>query len=402
MLCASKEGNKGVFLFILCGLAVVLSFPGRIFAEQPRIHLGTIEIHPYASIEEKYDTNIYLETRDQEKDDWITDYRVGIAAEKPLIPERGDDCKIEAYYHADGIIYADYDELSRFDHTAHTALTCAFPNDFGVKVSEDFLKTQSPPNNERTLLMKRWWNRGKAEVNYTREKVKFAGDYTMTLNNYDDQGNLNYDDAMFSGTAGYNLDTKTWLLGELTYGNIKYDDSTTNSNSEYYRGRVGVEGDIAPKLTGMLKCGYRAQNYEDSPQDDYSGMDIYANLKYAVAQRSTLNLYGEIRPEESSYAPNNYYQINTAGIKFDHLLREHLWLNSGASWALNLYSVESTEDGKTAKRRDTLWGTDVGLKYEVKDWLFFNAGYEFKEKSSNFNKFSYHDHKILSRISAAF
>lgn len=434
-------------IFLLCALAVALSFLSSVWAEQPRsktpqdklkspdrpkapsnvieaedvapaaketsffsvdedkprIHLGALELHPYSSIEERYDTNIYFQPRGQEHEDWITDYSVGFAAKMPLVPQRGDDYLIEGNYHADIIEYANHHKLSRVDHTAHAALTCAFPNDFGVRLSEDFLKTQDPPNDERTLLTKRLWNMADARVNYIREKIKLEGAVTLTADSYNEYHNLNHNDCMGTATAFYNIGPKTWLLGEFNFGRIIYRNSATNSDSDYYQGRVGVEGDIAPKLNGMLKFGYRNQDYSNSTlANDYSGTDVYGNLKYEVTQRTTLNIYGEIRPEESSYGTNSHYQINTAGVKFDHLLSQRLWLNGGAFWALDLYPTESTEGSKTAKRRDVLWGTAVGLKHEVKDWLSLNAGYEFKQRNSNFNNLSYNDHKVLFRVSATF
>ena len=379
------------------------SWMDNIDENKPLIHLGSLEFRPYGLIEEKYDSNIYLQPRGQEHDDWITDYRVGFAAKMPLVPERGDDYLLEGNYHADIIEYSKNHKLSRVDHAAHAALTCAFPNDFGFRITEDFLKTQDPPNDERTGLTKRIWNMGEARINYTREKIKFEGAYTLTTNSYLKYSNLDYNDNMFTGTAFYNIGTKTWLLGEFNYGFMNYKNNVTNSDSKYYQGRVGVEGDIAAKLTGTLKFGYRYQDYTLAAlANDYASFTAFGNLKYEISGRTTLNIYGERRQEESSYTTNSYYTINTLGIKFGHLLMQCLWLNGGAFGVLDFYPEESTEGAKTSRRKDALWGAAAGFKYEIKDWLFLNAGYEFKQRDSNFNNFSYNDHKVLFRVSVTF
>jgi hypothetical protein len=67
-----------------------------------------------------------------------------------------------------------------------------------------------------------------------------------------------------------------------------------------------------------------------------------------------------------------------------------------------MYPVESTEGAQTKKRRDTLWGTNAGLKYEVKDWLFMSTGYLFKQRNSIFHNYSYNDHQITVRGSVVF
>lgn len=451
MLHTSKKGNKGVYLFIMCALALALCFPVNAFAQQPkphtsqgklkspdvpkaqaniaspkyvapapaaqtpffswmnnidkdkpRIHIGSLEIHPYGSIEEKYDTNIRLEPRGQANEDWITDYRTGIAAKMPLVPSRGDDYIAEAYYHADFIQFLHNNKLSRIDHTAHGAVSGKMPNDVGFRVSEDFLKTQDPPNNERTLLTKRWWNMIDARADYTREKIKVEGAYTQTTNVYLENANLSYNDYMGTGTVFYNIGTKTWLLYETNVGRIMYNKSPTNSNSQYFQGRVGVEGKIAPKLTGTLKFGYRYQDYSRSSASNYSALTAFGNVKYDITQRTSLSIYGEKRPIESTYASNSYYNDDTVGVKFEHLLAKRLWLNGGAFWAYDTYPTDSQEGDTVAKRRDTIWGTGVGFKYEVKDWMFINTGYQFKQKDSVFHNFSYNDQQVTVRGSVAF
>ena len=442
--------KRTIGLLLLCALAITLSFPASVLAEQPRprtpqdklkspdtpkvpanvvepadaapaakkpffswldnvdkdkprIHLGALEFHPYGSIEEKYDTNILLEPRGQENEDWITDYRAGVGAKMPLIPERGDDYMFEGYYHADFIEFLHQHKLSRIDHTAHGAVTCAFPNDFGVRVSEDFLRTQDPPNNERTLLTKRWWNMADGRVNYTREKIKLEGACTLTTNSYDSFANLDYNDFMVTATAFYNVATKTWLFGELNFGSIKYyKGSNTNSGSQYYQGRVGVEGKIAPKLTGTMKFGYRYQDYSRTQASNFAALVAFANLKYEITERTMVNIYGDSTPVESTYASNSYYQASTVGLKFDHLLTQRLWLNGGGFWGINLYPTQSTENDMTAIRRDVLWGAGTGLKYEVKDWLFLDMGYAFKQRDSNFHNYSYNDHQVSFRVSVIF
>jgi hypothetical protein len=44
----------------------------------------------------------------------------------------------------------------------------------------------------------------------------------------------------------------------------------------------------------------------------------------------------------------------------------------------------------------------LGLKYEVKDWLFLNTGYEFKQRDSVFHNYNYNDHQVTVRGSVMF
>jgi len=364
---------------------------------QGNIHWGAVEFHPVASFQEKYDTNIVLAPRGQENMDWISDYLVGLAAKTPLIASRGNDFIAEAEYHADFLDYMRYDRLSRVDHTAHAAFRGNLANGFGAKFTEDFFKTQDQANNELTALQKRWWNKMDARVNYTREKITLEAAYTIIMNRYLQSHNLSYNDHMMSGVVYYSLSEKTRVFNEANIGRIQYRKSPTNSNSYYYQDRIGIEGKVAPKLTGTAKLGFRYQDYERKTVKDYAQITAFGNLRYDITERTTFNLYGETRPEESSYADNSFYISNIIGLKGDHLLTKRIAVEGGVFWAYDRYLSLSTEGDQSAKRRDTLWGINLGLKYELRKWWLLDAMYVAKQRDSRFNNFDYNDQQVTMR-----
>lgn len=364
---------------------------------QGNVHWGTIELHPIGSFQQKYDTNIFLEPRGNETMDWISNYKVGLAAKSPLVPSRGDDYMAEVEYHADFYDFMRYDRLNRMDSTAHAAVRGNFPNGIGAKVTEDFFYTQDPPNNELTGLSKRWWNKLDGKINYTREKITVEAGYSVIMNRYLRYHNLNYNDHMMTGTVFYNVSEKTRLLNEFNIGRIQYRKSPTNSNSYYWQDRIGVEGKIAPKLTGTFKFGFRYQNYERKTAQDYAFLTTFGNIRYDLSERTTLNLYGESRPEESSYANNSHYGSHIIGFKGEHLFTQRIAADGGIFWAYDRYPELTTEGDKSAKRKDWLWGADVSLKYELRKWWLLDAGYRFKQRNSNFHNFFYNDHQVTAR-----
>ncbi len=389
-----------IFLSSILTVYLLSTFADNVFAQnEPNIHIGALELHPFASVKQTYDTNIYLEPEGEENDDFISDVALGMGAEMPLIPEREKDFMIKASYQADIIMFWDQDQRNRVDHTVRALLDCAFANDFRLRVKEHFKKTADPPNSERTSLDKRYRNTLDSALAYTREKITLEAGYMMTRDGYNDLTNLNKTDDMLTTTCFYQIFPKTSILAEYNFGVIAYDNNETNSDSKYHQGRLGLVGDLWPKITGTLKTGYRYVTYDESDKDDFSGFTVFANIKYDLTQRTEMNLYAQRTSRESSYSTNSYFESNKIGAKLNHQLLERLWFNAGGFFQHNRYPTETTENSVTAKRKDALWGLNAGLKYEIKEWLFINTDYEFKQRDSKFDTFDYNDHKILAEVS---
>jgi len=391
--------------FFSCILAVflVLIFADMVFAQHlPYIHIGTLEIYPLASATQEYDSNIYLEPKNEENDDFISDITLGMKAQMPLIPQREEDFMLHVSYQADIIEFWRHTLNDRIDHTVEGELDFTFANDFRLEIEESFKKTADPPNSERTSLDKRFRNTLDTILTYDREKIRFKGSYMMLRDDYDGLNNLDKTDHMFTGSSFYQIFPKISLLAEYNFGMITYDSNETNSDSKYHQMRLGVEGDLWSKVTGTVKAGYRYVRYDERDKSDFSSFTLFGNIKYNATERTEINIYAERTSQESSYSTNSYFEVNNIGIKLDHQLLERLWFNGESFFQYNLYPTETTEGSKTDKREDLLWGLGAGTKYEVKEWWFINADYEFKQRNSNFVAYDYYDHKISAKVSVMF
>lgn len=391
-------------LLLMCVmLHIFLGVSAFAYAEG-NVHVGALEIHPFINLVQKYDDNIFLEADNQENDDWITTWTLGFNTKMPLIPSREDSFILETTYAADIIKFWDNDEQDRTDHTLHAAVDCEFANDWTFRVEDDFKKTADPPNSELTSLVKRIRNTGNIVVGYIRDKIGFDVGYKNIRDDYDNStySSLDKYEHVITATGYYQLFPKTSVFGEYNYGRFDYDEGGTNSDSTYNQFRVGLKGEIAPKLTGTVKAGYKTTSYEQSSKDDFKGGTIWSNLTYEIQERTTMNIYGERGAQESSYSTNSYYAANRAGIRLDHQLLDRLFLITGGSYQLNKYPDETTEGSVTAKRKDDIWSADIGLRYEIREWSAVELMYERKERDSKFNTFDYEDNKISTRVSVLF
>ena len=71
-------------------------------------------------------------------------------------------------------------------------------------------------------------------------------------------------------------------------------------------------------------------------------------------------------------------------------------------YQINQYPEETTEAEGTAKRRDDIWRAEIGVRYEMKDWVFFEVRYIYKDRDSKFATFDYTDNQYIGKVTVIF
>jgi hypothetical protein len=390
---------------ISIGVSLIIFFIYSIFSfanAAGNIHVGNIEIHPFATVEQKYDDNIFLQPKHQNKKDWITITTLGLALDMPIMPDRKEDSYLKVKYSADIINFWDYTKQSRVDHNAKAVLNHKFPNDFTLKIEDNFQKTADPPNSELTALERRFRNNTQAVLGYMREKIGFDLGYNNIRDAYVNLKDLDKYAHIFTATGYYQLFPKTLMLAEYNLGKIVYDTNTTNSDSKYYQWRVGLKGQIAPKLIGVVKVGYKQTDYKESGKNNFKGFATFINVTYDLKERTTLNIFGERSSEESTYSTNSYFEYDRLGLAVEHELLERLFLVSSAYCQLDRYPDVNTEGSLTAERKDVIYDGSIGLRYEIKDWVNLETNYEYKQRDSKFSTYDYKDNRYTVKINFMF
>ena len=366
------------------------------------LHIGTMEIHPFASVEQKYDDNIFLEPKGSEDGDLITIATLGFDVKKPLVVGREDDFMLEGGYRAEVVNFWDSTESSRVDHMAHVLTDLNFANDFGLKISEQYEKTADPPNSERTALQKRYRNLIRVLLSYEGKETGFDVGYENVRDGYNNLTNLDRYESIVSMTGSYQIFPKTSIFGEFDYGLIDYDIQTTNSDSSYRQWMAGLRGEIAPKLTGTVKTGYRSSDYEQRSKSDFQGLTFYGDLLYDIQERTQLLFTFQGGPVESSYGSNSFYKNNTVGFILSHELRPKLSMEFEASYEHNKYPDATTEGTITSKRKDHIYKAGLDFTYEMKDGIQIAVGYEYKQRASGFSNYDYKDNRVRTKVSFLF
>ena len=389
---------------IVTGLIICLFLISSVYAESGgNLHIGNIKIHPFTSVETKYNDNIYLESKGNENRDLITTTTLGFDTKTPLVFLRGDP-EFDLNY-AVGI--KDYKENSSQDiveQVLEANTTYDISTEFYYKIREKYIYTADPPNLEVITLEKRYRNILTQNFGYAKNRIIIDTQYQIIKDHYFSSGysSLNKTEYIFTPKFSYQIFSKTFIFTSVDFGDIKYNTNSTNSDSKDYRYNVGLEGQISSKIDGLLKFGQEQKHYDESTKKDFNGLATEINLGYKLSDRTKLNFTGSRFAEESTYANNSYFISIGIAIKANHSLNEKLTVTPGVKYSYNKYPEETTEQSVTKKRRDYVLGFSLGFMYAIRDWSSVEIGYEYEKRNSNFNKYGYVNNQVFVKFKILF
>jgi hypothetical protein len=383
-------------------LIIFYLFIAEVFAIRPNVHKGGITIDPIFSIKHIYDTNIYLAPASERGADNITDLKLGLNINLPLVPEREKDIIASVMYRLDYLAYWKNTGRSRMDHNLNSYFNSKLFELFNFSVRQHFKRTADPPNTERTALEKRNRNAIGSALTYLGHKMSVEGNYQFVRDAFDNFKNLSKSYHILTGSFFWKYLPKTFMFLEYDYCFIDYDNNTTNSNSNSNQIRLGISGDLWLRSFGVAKIGYRNVHYNEKEKKNYQGLALHVDIRWDITQRTRTHVFVTFTSEESTYSINSYFASNLIGLLVSHQLTERLGLNCRGDYIYNKYPAITQEDGKNAKRKDVIWRLKAGLKYEIREWVFSEIQYEFAKRNSVFNNFDYLDNKIWGSIAFTF
>jgi hypothetical protein len=223
--------------------------------------------------------------------------------------------------------------------------------------------------------------------------------YKNTITRYITDGYENEDknENFINAIGTYRIFTKTKLLAEFDYGNIAYI-KTFNSDANFYQGLVGIRGKLTEKCTAEIKGGWQYRDYTRATTKDYDGLVTTASIQEDFTENDILKITWLRTPFESLYTGTNYYVANNVTGMYIHKFTEKFSANVNTSYQLSTYPTETTEDSETRKRQDSTWSIGAGVEYAMQKWAICRAGYEFRQRLSNFDKFEFNDNLVTASL----
>jgi len=373
----------------ILALAAFVAFPA--FAAGPVQFIATEDI--------SYDDNIYLKPNTGEKrDSLISTTRVG-ANYKGQLP--GSDLKLTA-----GALVG-YNAYTKEPSTNNywDALGNVELANQQFKLGDRLLFTSDPANSSLTDRAKRMNNTGYVSYKTTNEKLFSVGLSVEDIFDRYFEANmayLNRNRINAGAQLYYNFNTKTNIFVEYMFSDIEYRDNSWNDSTGHRVG-LGINGQIAPKVTGTAKVTYDMRDYSK----DFAGADntphlfgYYAALTWKPSNRDTIRLSGERKMEETLYGNNRYFADTMIALYAQHKFNSKWAAGVTFGWEDMYYSRVVIGDAK--RRRDNLYTVRPQLDYMFKDWLMGSVWYQYRTRQSNKDWADYENNKAGVSIKALF
>ena len=353
---------------VLLLLAAFVALPAA--AEKP--------LHFVASQTISYDDNIYL-TDKNTKDSLISTTRVG-ADYKAQVPSTGLQFNADA-----GVGYNAYTENHDKNNYWEALGGFGLGNE-QFKVGDRVIYTADPANSSIDERYKRLNNTG--YFSYVTSHDKTFGLGFLASDSYDHyydfimQG-LNRNRLNLGAQLFYNVSPKTHFFAEYIYSDIDYQKEAGKiRNSHSHNLGLGVEGQVAPKVTGTAKVTYDMRSYENDMEgyDKYNDLvGYYVALTWKPTARNLVRLSGTRKMEETAYGLNRYFADTLVSLYGSHKLTDKFTVALDLAWEDMKYPKYDHD----IKRNDTLWTVRPELDYQFKEWLSAGVWYQFRLRDSN-------------------
>ncbi|MBW1800173.1 MAG: outer membrane beta-barrel protein [Deltaproteobacteria bacterium] len=414
--------KKGIFRFCLLATLLLVFESAQVTAqEQGRIRFGNLKIIPSLALDGVYDDNIFLGNgtpltpNEQEVSDFITH----------IVPALYFDYEIKGRggmrlgYEGDFAFYADRDEndwqnnsgIFDFDYNAPGGLI------FGIK--EKYTDAEDPFGSAELFGLgrpqtKRWFNDLGTNIGYAfGERAKAFFYYNFFKQDYDTIQDSTQDYKRNEFGAGYQMRilAKTWGFFRYHYGEQDFfthppgtgSNESNDADNDWHRVNLGLTWDSGAKFAGELNFGFQWQSY-DNPSDPagqlYDDTDTWiasTQVTYNATENTSLILSISRAVRVTGATTNEFFEDTSIGLRLTQNLMPKLTLLTGLMYMNNDYNLPVNNP----RDDDTLMG-DIGLDYQVQEWLKAGVGYAYNRRDSNIVTEDYTDNQFTFSVSAVY
>ena len=380
-------------------IAAVLLMPAAAGAQQ-NLKIGNMEVNPFMSTQESYDSNIYL-TNANRKGSTINRSTLGFGLVEKIGSRLdltgGYSMEVLGYYRAAAINDAVH-------HNAYVTATAKLPKEATLTVEDKYKQTSDQASSELTQRALRVENMVGLNVQAPL-RGKFGGAFALqhVYNNYLDGAftALDREESLVGFDVDYKLQPKTKLFFNYRYGNLVYQDSDI-SNATTNNMDLGITGDIAPKVVGTVKAGVQMRHYAKdlaTAKDDITTGGYSAQALWTPMEKSEVILYGKRANVESNFGNSRFYTSTLVDLT---VTREVLKIKAGLGLSYEgvLYPEKTILTNR--KRLDENANVRLTAVYSVQKWLIADFAYTYKDRTSNEDTFEYKDNVISLGIKALF
>lgn len=382
-------------------IAAVLLIPVAANAQQ-NIKLGNMEVNPFMSTLESYDSNIYL-NKHNAKGAVINRTALGFG----LVEKVGARLDLTGGYNMEILNYSRASNINNATHhNATFGAKAMLPKDMTVAVNDNYKQTTDQANSETTARAKRVENTVALKYDAPlRGKFGFAIALQNVYNNYLASGFAGLDRAenLMGFDVSYQWQPKTKVVASYRLGMLNYENSNVN-DATYNNVDLGLVGNIAPKVEGTVSVGMQARKYDknsvgSTAKKDITTMGYSAQAVWKAMERTDVTIYGKRANIESNYGTSRFYTSTMLNLGASRMINKvKLGLNLGYEGVA--YPEKTTLT--SPKRLDENTSVGITAVYNIQKWLTTDAGFTYKNRNSNEKANEYNDKVFSLGIKAMF
>lgn len=399
--------------------------------QKPNMKWGMMSLHPYYRFSEMYDSNIFLQPRSKVAGNnannnaagpvlgsWITGSNLGVKLSLPMTEAHRFDLGYDFLW----LAYSKDPDVNNAVHQkADGGYRYRGPMGVSGSVKNAYMNTTDPATSELTQRAKRWQNTFSADGEYAPKggNLFVGADAAHTTHKYIQHPDavtanlpalLNRYEQQFGVKGGWKLAPKTRLFTAYHRQLIHYSvfQAAPAKSNKAHMVDFGMEGVIAPKLTGQVQTGFQYREYDKAPAATpitrvTRNWTLGTKLTYKPMERCAWNLGLARNVQESTFGTSRFYISNTASLGMTHKLPYKLSAGLNASVGFDKYPETGTLGGVTRNRRDDLYQQDVALDYAIQEWMKTGIRYTHRQKHSVFSEqFNYDDHQTTLNFGLTF
>ena len=403
------------------GINLLMFLSVSAMAQEGKIRIGNLKIIPALTLQEGYDDNIYLgngnnNTAELEEEDWITHFQPSILFNYDFIGRGG----LALGYQGDLAYYDDNDQNDWKTHTAFLNFNYAAPGGLILGLDNTYIDAEDPYGSENEFklgvpMTERWLDNLMTRIGYDfGNKLRLFGYFNYYKQDYDDIRDYtqNYDNQEFGVGAEVKLLPKTWGFIRYHIGEQDYDtppafvngtltNATESNDADYDWQRVntGLTWDSGAKFSGELNFGYKWKDYDnitDKNSRRYDEKDTWiasTQLSYAATPTTMLSL-SITRDVRDTYSDTlEYYTDTGIGLSLNQKLFNKFILILGGVYSAMDFNSDREDDNYKA---------NVGLDYQIREWLSAGVNYRYWRKDSNDTSYDFNDNQFMLSLNARY
>ncbi|OGR69923.1 MAG: hypothetical protein A2089_11255 [Elusimicrobia bacterium GWD2_63_28] len=383
-------------------IAAVLLMPA-VAGAQGNIKLGNLEINPFVSTQETYDSNIYL-TNTQRKSALINRTAFGVDLKENL----GSRYNLKGGYSMELLGYSRETSINNATHhNANIGATGKLPKDITVMVEDKWKQTTDQSTSQTIERAERIENVMGLNVNAPlRSKFGFSLAVNHIYNNYlsSTLGSLDREEILMGFDLEYKWQPKTKLFFAYRHGILNYEEGYV-SDATHENMELGITGNIAPKVQGTVKAGVQIRKYDESlnsADDEITTGGYSAQAVWKPMEKTEVTLFAKRANVESNYGDSRFYTSTLTDLGITREIGK-IKAGIGMNYEGVLYSEKYDSTDATDKVRfDENASVRLTAEYSIQKWLKADFAYIYKDRSSNFDNFEYKDNMISLGLKATF